>query len=178
MPFDMNALPVSGGIVVAGLLWVGTSLFVTGPLIGDRIIEKKVNWSSQCAGHIRAEIAADEPEPAAIPKFGCNAIFGFYGRAGADYCRVHGHLFDNNILTEALDATQNAKRAAHRKRMEYAVSRAGSRCACAATTTLERRRTDFALVAGTLRLVVPRSVKSVESELKSALNSPRCAAKG
>ncbi|MCW2308837.1 hypothetical protein [Rhodobium gokarnense] len=86
--------------------------------------------------------------------------------------------FDNNILTQTLEAAQNAKRAVRKKRMDYAASRAGSRCDCAVTMTLEKRRTDFALYAGTLRLVVPRSVKSLQSELKSALNSPECAAKG
>lgn len=174
---DFNSLPVSGGLLVAGLLYGGASLLVTGPTVMERTVAKS-GWASRCESFIRAEIKADEPEAPTIPKFGCNAFFGFYGRAGADYCRQHGRIFDNNVLTQTLEAAQNAKRAARKKRMEYAVSRAGSRCDCAVTTTLEKRRTDFALYAGTLRLVVPKSVKSLQSELKSALNSPECAAKG
>lgn len=174
---DTSGLPIAGGALMAALLYAGASVFITGPVIGERTIEKS-NWASRCDGFIRAEITADEPEAPRIPKLGCSAIFGLYGRAGQEYCRVHGHHFDNNILTQTLEAAQNAKQAARKKRMDYAASRAGSRCDCAVTMTLEKRRTDFALYAGTLRLVVPRSVKSLQSELKSALNSPECAAKG
>lgn len=175
---DASGLPIAGGALIAVLLYALISLFVTGPVISERIIEKQVNWSSRCGGFVRAEIEADEPEAPRLPKLGCNAIFGLYGRAGSDFCRMHGHHFERNVFTQTLETAQNAKRAARKKRMDYAVSRAGSRCECAVTTTLEKGRTDFALYAGTLRFVEPRSVKSVESELKSALNSPQCSVKG
>ena len=174
---DTGGLPIAGGALMAVVLYGGVSLFITGPVIAERTIEKS-DWAARCDGFIRAEIKADEPEAPRIPKLGCSAIFGLYGRAGQEYCRVHGHHFDNNILPQTLEAAQKAKRAARKKRMDYAASRAGSRCDCAVTMTLEKRRTDFALYAGTLRLVVPRSVKALQSELTSALNSPECAAKG
>ncbi len=174
---DATGLPMAGGVFAAVLLYAGVSLFVTGPVVGSRVIEK-TNWSGQCQRHIRARIEADEPAQPRLPKIGCNLIFGLYGKAGEDYCRVHGHHFDNNIFSQTLEAAEEAKRTAQRRRMEYAASRAGSRCDCAVTLTLERRRTDFALYAGTLRLVTPRSVKALQSELKSALNSTQCAMKG
>lgn len=171
---DASGLPVAGGALAAALLYAGVSVFVTGPVIGARTIEKS-DWSGQCARHIRAEIEADEPAPRKLPKIGCSAIFGLFGQAGSEYCRVHGHYFDNNVLTQTLEAAEKAKAAARKKRMEFAASRAGSRCECAVTLTLERRRTEFALYAGTLRLVTPHSVGALSSELKSALNSSSCA---
>ena len=35
----INNLPISGGIVVAGMIYVGASL-ITGQIVGERLIEK------------------------------------------------------------------------------------------------------------------------------------------
>ncbi|MCW2308838.1 hypothetical protein [Rhodobium gokarnense] len=89
MFLDTGGLPIAGGALMAMVLYGGVSLFITGPVIAERTIEKS-GWATRCDGFIRAEITADEPEALAIPKLGCSAIFGLYGRAGQEYCRVHG----------------------------------------------------------------------------------------
>jgi len=171
---DASGLPLSGTALVACVTYALFAGFVTGPLIGERTAIK-AGWYSQCASHISAEISAAHPDSLPLPKFGCEALFGFFGEEGAAYCRRHGNVFDNNILTQTLDRAQSASRAARENRIANAAANASSRCECALTTTLESRRTSFALYAGSLRLIEPPAVKALQSELVSSLNSPACA---
>jgi len=171
---DAGNLPIAGGALVAAILYAGVSFFVTGPLIGERTAIK-AGWYGQCASRISAEISSANPDSLPLPKLGCEALFGFFGEEGAAYCRRYGDVFDDNILTQTLDRAQSASRAARENRIENAAANASSRCECALTTMLERRRTSFALYAGSLRLVTPPAVKALQSELVSSLNSPACA---
>jgi len=175
---EPGGLPLAGGMVLAGLIYAGISLFVTGPVIGERMIARS-NWGPRCAAGIQAGARREEPAVPQLPNVGCMELFGgWFGRAGAEYCGVHGHLFENNPVNKALGAARDARRRAQQKRMDYAASNATSRCECAVTTTLEARRIPLALYAGTLRLVTPPPVRRLDSDLKAALNAPGCAMKG
>lgn len=176
---DSGSLPITGGALLAAALYAGVSLFITGPLVGERMAAK-MDWAGQCAGNIRAEVQAQESGTSAtLPRFGCNETFGLlHGDAGMRFCQKHGHYFDDNPINRALDRLERAKREAQQKRMEYAASRAGSRCDCAVTTTLESRRIPLAIYAGTARLVTPPSIKLLASDLATSLNTPACAMKG
>ncbi len=176
---ENGTLPITGGAVLAAALYAGVSLFVTGPLIGERMVAK-MNWAGQCAGNIRAEVEAQEPDTSTtLPRFGCNELFGLlHGDAGMRFCSKHGHVFYDNPINRTIDKVERAKREAQRKRMEYAASRAGSRCDCAVTTTLENRRVPFAIYAGTARLITPSSIKLLASDLTTSLNTPACVMKG
>lgn len=170
--FDFGSMPVTGGALVAGLFYAGVSLFVTGPLVGERMVEK-MDWAHQCARHIGDEAAQLAHPP--MPKIGCNELFGMWlGREGTQLCGT----FDESPLGQALQSTENAKRAMQERRLDYAAARTGSRCECAVSLTLENRRLPFAIHAGTARLVTPPSIKLLESELVSSLNSPFCTMKG
>lgn len=174
---ESGNLPLAGGALMAALLYAGVSLFVTGPLVGERMVAK-MDWPAQCAGHIRAAIEADQPVQTAIPKLGCDEMIGiWFGAEGDRFCARHGDVFANNPINKTLQAAEDAKREAQKRRIEYAASRAGSRCECAVTTTLENRRVPLALYAGSARLITPPSVKLIGSDLVSSLNSPACTMK-
>lgn len=175
---DTGNLPIAGGALFAAALYAGTAFFITGQVVGERTITKS-NWAGICQSEIRSNLEIENPAPAQMPKLGCDALFGsWFGRDGAAYCDMHGHLFENNPINRALNSVSENKRKIQRKRMAHAASKAGSRCDCAVTTTLEKRRTAFAIYAGSLRMITPPSVKNLTSELKSSLNSAQCAMKG
>jgi hypothetical protein len=175
---ENGSLPITGGAVLAVALYAGVSLFVTGPLIGGRMVEK-MDWAGQCAGQIRAEVEAREPEASAtLPRLGCEIFGVWHGEAGMSFCAKHGHVFEDNPVNRTIERLERAKREAQQKRMDYAASRAASRCDCAVTTTLENRRVSFAIYAGTARLVSPPSIIALGSDLATSLNTPACAMKG
>jgi hypothetical protein len=174
---ESGTMPLAGGALMAALLYAGVSLFVTGPLVGERMVAK-MDWPVQCEGHIRAGVEADRPVEATVPKFGCDEMIGmWFGTEGDRFCARHGDVFANNPINRTLQAAEDAKREAQRRRMDYAASRAGSRCECAVTTTLENRRVPLALYAGTARLITPPSIKLLGSDLVASLNSAACAMK-
>lgn len=175
---DTGNLPIAGSALFAILLYIIAAFFITGQVVGERTIAKS-NWAGICQSQIRADLEIENPAPQQMPKLGCDMLFGnWFGREGAAYCDMHGHLFENNPLNQALNSVTEGKRQVQRKRMEHAASKAGSRCDCAITTTLEERRTALAIYAGSLRMVTPPTVKNLMSELKTSLNSPQCAMKG
>lgn len=175
---ENGSLPITGSALLMVILYALISLFVTGPLVGERMVEK-LDWGAQCARNIRAELEAIEPPILSTPKLGCNEAFGWmFGREGAQFCNRHGNMFSDNPVNRMLESAENAQRAAQQQRMNFAASRAGSRCECAVTTTLESRRIPFALHAGSARLITPSSVRLLESDLVSSLNTPACAMRG
>jgi hypothetical protein len=175
---ENGSLPVTGSVFLAVLLYALVSLFVTGPLVGERMIAR-MDWPAQCAAHIRAGVEAGQSPVSTMPRVGCNEMFGFlFGAEGMQFCARHGESFENNPINRALDAAETAKREAQQKRLDYAASRAGSQCECAVTTTLENRRVPLAIHAGSARLVTPPSIKLLESDLITSLNGPACAPKG
>ena len=175
---EPGGMPIAGGVALAGLLYAGVSAFVTGPVIGERMADKHVGWDRVCPAQIRAQIQADDPPAPSVPRLDlCGMLFGVYGSDGAAYCDMHGdHL--NSPANQLIDRTNQQRQKAREWREDKAVSQAATRCECALTLTLERRRTDFALHAGSLRFVTPAPVRGLRTELATALNSPQCALKG
>lgn len=173
-----EGFPVTGSALVAGLSYALLSMFVTGPLIAERMVAK-VNWPQKCERLISDEFVAASPPPRATPKLGCDALFGsFFGQEGADFCDYYGDAFDNNPITQSADAIAQAERQAQEMRKDFAVARASSRCECAVTTTLEDRRIPFAIYGGSARLITPPSIRALSSDLEVNLNSAACAMKG
>ncbi len=175
--FSPESLPVAGGTFLAGLLYAGVSMFITGPMIGERMVER-LEWGSQCARYIEAEHADAEAPVSVAPKIDCNSIFMIFGREGEEFCAVHGDTIDNNPISKSIEAAENAKRELQSKRMELAAERADSRCDCAVSTTLEQRRVQFAVFAASARAIEPTSVRMLESDLVTSLNSAPCAMRG
>jgi len=169
---DGNGLPVSGGVIVAGIIYAGVSMFVTGPVVGERTIARS-GWDQQCKIALKAEIVAQTPAPTFTPRLNCNAIFGLFGAQGQALCRQYG----DRLLpfTNQLQELETRKQAFREKQMSLAISQSKNRCDCAAALTLEQKRVPLALYAGSIRLVTPPAIKNLKSELISALRSPRCA---
>lgn len=173
---DFNSLPLSGNLVLALIVYALISVFGTGQLVGERMIEKS-GWPSQCQRAVVSELRSNQIEPAFTPKLDCNSVFGnLFGQEGKQLCRNYGNF--NLPFVDQLQAHQEKLAEANENRLAQAASKTSSRCSCAASLTLERRRMAFGLHAGSLRLMTPAPVQNLSSELATALHSPECALKG
>lgn len=173
---EANGLPVSGGLMVAIILYVLASMFVTGQVVGERMIAKS-NWGQQCQTVLQVELRAQTPAPAFTPRLDCNSIFGVFGPQGRALCRRHGDVLKIPFVDQ-LQGLQRRKQELQEKRFALAASKTGSRCGCAVSLTLEQQRVPLAIYAGSIRLVTPRFIKNLNTELMSSLRSPHCAMKG
>lgn len=173
MPLDLQG-PLSGGkVAFAGVIYIGTCLYIAGPLVGERTIARS-NWAAECATLQSADTGARETERAFAPQLDCRSLLGWLGSQGREVCDTYGNptfdLLDAQAHRQHLQAfgqKQVAQKAAHSK----------SRCACAVTVTLDRQRTTLALYAGTARLVTPPAIRNLSFELHTSLRSPLCATK-
>ena len=165
---DMLTLPTTGGALLAGAAYAALSVFVTGPLVAERTIDKS-GWPGRCASQ---GLTAAMPEPPQASSRLCGDTLGaVYGKDGEAFCARYG-----DSLTRAFDllgSLPGQYRADTRaKAAEQAA--AGSRCLCATQTVLGERQIDFAIYAGTARLVSPLSVRSLDAELTRAFHAPAC----
>lgn len=177
--FDLNSLPISGGVIVAGALWAGVSAFALGPLLSDRELIRD-GWLGACEAGLQSDLAhqrATAPSNT-VPEFDCNSTFGLlYGDQGQALCQEYGNF---SIPIPGLDSLREQERRAHEaetRRIDRAASKAGSRCECAASVYQAQNRLPLALYAGSGRLITPPQVKSREAELTRVLASPACAMK-
>ncbi len=178
MFMNPDGAQIGGRLFAFGAAYALISLFITGPVIGERMVAK-IGWAAQCQRLINNEVAAQQPVVKPTPKLGCNDIFGtLFGREGSDFCSYYGPMLDENPITQSIDAAADAQREAEAMRRELAVSRASTRCECAVTTTLEDRRVPLAIYGGSARLVTPPSIRLLASDLEVNLNGPDCAMKG
>jgi len=173
---DINSLPIGGNIVLAIIVYGLISVFGTGQLVGERMTEKS-GWANQCPRALVSELRSNQPPKPFTPKLDCNALFGnLFGREGKRYCRKYGNF--NLPLVDQLQDHQKKLAQANERRLQQAASKTKTRCACAASLTLERRRIAFGLHAGSLRLMTPAPVQNLSSELASSLHAPACKLKG
>ncbi len=170
---DGSGLPISGGVIVAGLIYAGVSMFVTGPVVGERIIDKS-GWDQQCKAALKSEIIAQSPAPSFTPKLNCNAILGLFGSQGQELCSMYDGAL--SPFTNQLQELETRNQAFQQRRITQAISQTKNRCDCAAALTLEQKRTALAIYAGSIRLVSPPAIKNLKSELTTSLRSPRCEA--
>lgn len=173
--FDqLSGFPLAGGALLAAGIYAGASLFVTGPIVGERTIIKS-GWAESCPRHIRDQAESRQPSVTKLPNIDCSAILGtVYGREGEAFCRRYGSALPFGNLLGDLGRMQGD---ANQSRIARAASMATTRCDCAANVVLEERRSAFAIYAGSLRLIAPRPIKALGSELDVALNSSSCAMK-
>jgi len=169
---------IGGPLFAVGAAYALISVFIAGPLIGERMVEK-LEWAAQCQRLIRSEIATQKPIASPTPRLGCDDVFGMlFGPEGSEFCSHYGSMLDDNPIIQSLDAAEDAEREAEAMRTELAVSRASTRCECAVTTTLEDRRIPLAIYGGSASLVTPPSIRLLASDLEVNLNGPDWAMKG
>jgi hypothetical protein len=99
------------------------------------------------------------------------------GRDFQRVCTEHGNPEFKLPFQDQVQAQERALHEAKQRRLEMRAAQSGSRCACAASLTLENR-TSWALYAGSARLVSPPDVVHLDAALTRALHSPHCALKG
>jgi hypothetical protein len=173
---DVNSLPISGSALIGAAGYALISVFATGQLIGERLIEKS-NWPAQCERALVSELKSNQPTAPLVPKLDCNSIFGiWFGHEGKQLCRNHGNF--NLPFVDQLQAQQKRLAQANERRFTNAAAKTKTRCACAASLTLEKRRVAFGLHAGSLRLMTPTPVQNLSAELATSLHDPACAMKG
>ncbi len=175
--FADGNLPVGGGVMLTALAYGAISLFVTGPLVGERMIAKS-GWEDECrAGLVRAIEAEQRASVPAIPDLDCETLFGtMFGAEGSRFCQRHGDF--RLPFTDQLQAQKRRAEEAVRRQLEGAAAKAGSQCSCAIARTLQDERVALAIAAGSLRLVVPRGASDLKVGLQSALGSDQCRMKG
>ncbi|MEX0956375.1 MAG: hypothetical protein WDZ83_14340 [Rhizobiaceae bacterium] len=175
--FGEGNLPVTGGVALTALVYGAISLFVTGPLIGERMIAKS-GWENQCrSGLVRAIESEQRAAVPAIPDLDCDALIApLFGSEGSRFCQRHGGF--RLPFADQLQAQKRRAEELARRTLEGAAAKAGSRCSCAIARTLTDERVSLAIAAASLRLVVPRAASDLNSGLQSALGSDQCAMKG
>lgn len=170
---DLQSLPVSGGVIVAGALWAGVSAFVLGPLVVERSAEK-LQWVPICEREITLEIAANQPVGDLKPEVSCDQALGFMSK---DHRRFF-NLFGLDQACRAVDQANAKKRelqALREKRLAQTAQRAGAQCTCAVDHLIEEKRWSVALHAGTGRLVTPSVMRDLNSSLVTSARAPHCA---
>ncbi|WP_299870538.1 hypothetical protein [uncultured Hoeflea sp.] len=177
MAIDINTLPISGAVLVAGGVWIGVSYIVLAP----ELVERKavqIGWQTQCQASVRTDLMGAQalpPMSTPLDGVGCNDLMGAV--VPSDH-RPFFDMFGLGMVCDAVDQAQARKRQIERMRedrMRRSLEEAGSKCACAVTHLSASKRWDFALAAGTARLVEPASVANFETSLTQSLRSPACA---
>lgn len=179
---DMNAIPISKGVVAAALVWAGTSAFVLGPLVSAREIERS-NWREACMGSLATEIDARRPVQSTVPEFGCRDIGdvmdGLMGSGiGQSLCTdvIDGVINHTLDLARKIDPglqARDAARALADQQLDRATELAPTRCRCA-SNVVASDRLRWGIYAGSGRLLGKGS-DSLTSDLTQALYRPACA---
>lgn len=169
-----NSLPIGGSLLVGLLAYAGVAAFITGPVIGARMIEKS-GWYQSCPAALRSEVAAQASPGQVIPRMDCRSLLGGIMPELGALCREYGNPDFGGPMTGMMREQERLRREAEERRLSLAASRSHDVCSCAANVLLEDDRTAFALHAGSARLITPPEVASLESSLVRSLRGPSCA---
>lgn len=168
MPLDLQS-PLSGGSMTAwAAVYTAISLYVTGPLVGERTIER-LGWMEGCTRALTQHSTSSAPTTTPLT---CQTLLGWMGDEAATLCQHYG----NPALPDMSGLAGRAKqRGADAERWLGLRETSGSRCRCAINLTLSRERTAFALYAGSARMIAPAPVRTLTQVLETSLNSAPCA---
>jgi len=169
--FDMNSLPISGGIIVAGITWAAVSGFVLGPVVAERTIGNS-GWHRACQHGLRADIASQRPQPAPKPDISCNRLLGAIGNGADQFCDHGGDLLFDLLSIDPLAGQKEQARRLKTERLSRIAALAPSRCSCAASV-VGAERVAWGLHAGSARLA--GGPQNLSTDLTQALHSPACA---
>lgn len=168
MSLDGQSL-VSGGSVTAwAAIYVVISLYVIGPMVGERTIER-LGWIEKCSRALTQRAAPSSSQK--TPPLNCQGLLGWMGDEARAFCQHYGNptLPDMGGLADL--------ETSHRSNAERWLGLNdgnASQCHCAANVTLSRERVAFALYAGSARMMSPAPVRTLSQELETSLNSAAC----
>ena len=172
MSIDTSGLPISGGVILAGLLYAGVSVFVTGPLVATRTIDKS-DWDQSCQVNIDSTIAAQRTPKKIIPRTDCKSLFGGFMPELGQLCQQYGNPDFGGGTTQLLRQQEERRQEIEKRRLAALAANSTSRCDCAVSMVAEDR--GWAIHAGSFRLITPPSVKHLKAELQGAIQTPLCA---
>ncbi len=168
---DINQLPISGGVIITGV--VGVILFggILGPLVADRTIQKS-GWHQICERDLRKTIKAQLPQKQSKPKIECGAVMKLFGNGADHLCHQGGDaLFD----LMSIDPLAEQKEQLHRReteRLSRIAEQAPNACSCASSTVASERVT-WGLYAVSARQI--GGSQNLSADLTKALGSSACA---
>ena len=168
---DTHSLPISGSIVIAGLLYIGASVFITGPLVAKRTIDKS-GWNTMCVSQLQAEIDTQRTPPKSLPSTDCQTLFGWWTPEVGELCQAFGNPDFGGPEVRALKEQEQRRQQLENQRLAQAAAQTGARCYCAAAVVA--KETVWAIHAGSLRLISPPEVTQLSATLTGALNAPQC----
>ena len=175
MSLDTTNLPISGGVLVAAALYVGASIFVTGPLIATRTIDRS-DWGRSCHANIHSTIAAQKTPAKVIPRTDCQSLIGGFMPELGRLCQQYGNPDFGGGTSAMMREQERRRQEVEAKRLQALAASSASRCDCAASVFAQDR--SWAVHAGSFRLVSPPAVKHMKAELQAALQSPLCRING
>ncbi len=166
---EANGWPISAGSMIAIALYGGSALYITGPTVAERTVRKS-DWLAQCERSVakHAEVREEPVTKQIIPNMMQCTIVMKRNPLIAHYCDMA-----EQVILQKLRA-QQALIDQRKERIAAAASKAGSRCECALSVSSEQDRIDWAIYAGSLRLVTPNNVRSRDARMSVALSSPSC----
>jgi len=170
---DINTLPISGGILVAGIGWAVISGAVLGPLVADRTIQKS-GWHQICERKIKQSLIEQRPQEQSTPKIECGSFMKIFGRGADQFCRQGGDELFDLMTIDPLAGQKERLRQQKAQRLERLAELAPTQCACAATVVKDDRL-GWGLYAGTARIA--GGPDNLNADLTRALYSPVCALK-
>lgn len=172
MIHEAQGWPISAGAMIAVGIHVGSSLFITGPTVAERTVRKS-GWIAECERSVAKHAEAREAPVTTefIPNMMQCTIDMRRNPLIAKYC----DMADQAVLQK--HRAQQALIDQRKARIAAAASRAGSRCECALSVSSEQDRIDWAIYAGSLRLVTPNNVRSRDARMSAALSSSSCSMK-
>ena len=175
MPIDTSNLPISGGVIVASLVYAGVVTFGLSPTVAKRTIER-TNWEASCKAGLLADISKRRSPPRLIPKTDCRSIFGSFMPELGALCTKYGNPDFGGPASEMMRAQERARQEMENRRLSRIASTTTPRCACAAAIVSQKRA--WAIHTGSLRLISPPSIKAnLSTSLTMALRSPQCSHK-
>ena len=172
MFIDPQSATSGGGAALALILYAAGSMFVTGPLVVARSVEKS-GWVARCERSVQDEIRSRASTQVTPPTMNCDVILGsmdprvreLMGKFGADAaCKAMDLKRQQDELAQQAQA----------RLVQSALEQSGSRCACAVSHLAENKRVAIGLYAGTARLITPAAIRNLNAHLKAALHAPAC----
>lgn len=171
---DLSSLPISGGVILAGIAWAGISALALGPLVADRTIETS-DWQQSCERKIQISIARQAPSVSTSPDISCRNVSQMMGSALSDFCQQGGDVLFELLTIDPLAGQKQHLRRQEQERLDRLAEQAPSRCSCASMVVSQDLIT-WGLYAGSARLL--GGPDDLNADLHHALRSERCAKLG
>jgi len=168
---DSNNLPISGGVLMTGLLYVATSVFITGPLVAQRTIEYE-NSHQMCVAQIQKQLPETQPETNGLPDIDCGILSKALSPELGQLCNAYEDSPLGQLIDSVMGGVSAQKEMLRAKRLQAIANKTKNQCKCA--ISIATRETYWSIYAGSARLITPPEVSALPSTIYKAAQSPYC----